>query len=118
MQHHEIPLAQQLAEAFTQLPEVILHSTTADQRVDGRHFDLVILAEVKGHPVRVLVEIKAAGYPRDMQTAAWQLAGVRQLDQPIPDMPLVAAPAISEAARVLLREHHLGYWDTGGSLYL
>jgi len=53
-----------------------------------------------------------------VQQAIWQLADLRRVQQDAVDVPLVAAPAISEAGRELLRRHKLGYWDTGGSVYI
>jgi hypothetical protein len=73
---------------------------------------------VKGRPVRFLVETRASGYPRDVQHAIWQLANLPPAKQEVVDVPLVAAPAITETSRELLRRHKLGYWDTGGSIYI
>jgi hypothetical protein len=53
-----------------------------------------------------------------VQHAIWQLADLSRVQHEVVDVPLVVAPAISEAGRELLRRHKLGYWDTGGSLYI
>ncbi len=110
--------AVEVTQALTELPDVEIRSVDTDARVDNRHVDLAILSEVKGHLVRFLVEAKASGYPRDIQHAIWQLAGMRRLEQSVADVPLVAAPAISKSSRELLRQHKMAYWDSGGSLYV
>ncbi len=86
------------------MPEVEIRSVDPEPRVDGRVLDLAVLGEVKGRPVRFLVEAKASGYPRDVQQAIWQLDGLRRLEQPVADVPLLAAPAISETGRELVTE--------------
>ncbi len=88
------------------MPEVEIRSVDPEPRVDGRVLDLAVLGEVKGRPVRFLVEAKASGYPRDVQQAIWQLDGLRRLEQPVADVPLLAAPAISEAGRELVTESY------------
>lgn len=113
-----IDLAHQVSQALAELPEVEIRSVDIESRADDRGFDFAIFGEVKGRPVRFLVEAKASGYPRDVQHAIWQLAEARRFEQPVADVPLVAAPAISESSRELLRRHKMGYWDTGGSLYI
>lgn len=118
--HREPPidLIHQIRQALAELPDVEIRSIDAEPHADGRPFDFAILGEVKGRPVRFLVEAKASGYPRDVQHAIWQLAETRRVEQPVADVPLVAAPAISASGRELLRRHKMGYWDAGGSLYV
>lgn len=109
-------------EALARLPEVEVHCVEPISSVQGRAraraLALAVLGAVKGRPVRFLVEARASGYPRDVQQAIYQLDGLRRLEQPVADVPLLAAPAISEAGRELLRRHKLAYWDAGGSIYL
>lgn len=88
------------------MPEVEIRSVDPAPRVGGRVLDLAVLGEVKGRPVRFLVEAKASGYRRDVQQAIWQLDGLRRLEQPVADVPLLAAPAISEAGRELVTESY------------
>jgi hypothetical protein len=113
-----IDLSCAVAEAIAQLPGVEIRSVERELCVDGRVLDLAVLGEVQGRPVRFLIEVKASGYPRDAQQAIWQIDSLRRLEQPIADVPLLVAPAITEAGRELLRRHRIGYWDTGGSLYI
>jgi hypothetical protein len=107
-----------LPAALAQLPDVEIRAVQPDVRIDSKQYDLAVVAEVKGRPVRFLVEARTSGYPRDVQQAIWQLADLPRVQQELVDVPLVAAPAISEAGRELLRRHRLGYWDTSGSVYI
>ncbi|HZQ99792.1 MAG TPA: helix-turn-helix domain-containing protein [Chloroflexota bacterium] len=113
-----IDLAHELSQALARLPDVEIRSIDAERRADDHAYDFAVVGEVKGHPVRFLVEARAGGYPRDVRQAIWRLAEARRLEQPVADVPLVAAPAISESSRALLRRHKMAYWDAGGSLYL
>ncbi len=113
-----IDLAHQVSQALAWLPDVEIRSIDAEPCADDHEYDFAIVGEVKGRPVRFLVEAKASGYPRDVRQAIWRLAEARRFEQPVADVPLVAAPAISESSRALLRRHKMGYWDAGGSLYL
>ncbi|MGH2588478.1 MAG: hypothetical protein ACRDJE_26450 [Dehalococcoidia bacterium] len=114
----KVELGRAITEALAQLPGVQIDSVGPVTRADDQIGDLAIAADVKGRPVRFLVEIKASGYPRDVQRAIWQFAPLRQVEQLVMDVPIVAAPAISQTSRELLRRHSIGYWDTGGSLYV
>ena len=113
-----IDLSHAVAEALAQLPEVEIRSFDPEPRIDGRVLDLAILGKVKGRHVRFLIEAKSSGYPRDVQQAIRQLDDLRRLEQPVADVPLLVAPAISEIGRELLRRHKLAYWDAGGSVYI
>jgi len=113
-----IDLSHAIAAALAQLPNVEIRSVDPEPRIDGRILALAVLGEVKGRPVRFLIEARASGYPRDVQQAIWQLGHLRRLKQPVADVPLLVAPAISEAGRELLRQHKLAYWDMGGSIYI
>lgn len=73
-------------------------------------------------PIEILIDAKANAYPRDVRAAADQLLALRdryrQQYGERPFSPMLVAPAIPPTSRELLRERGVGYWDTGGSLYL
>jgi hypothetical protein len=87
-------------------------------RVGKIVFDLVITCELEGRPARLLVRGQAHGYPRDVRNALWQVVAARNVDQPVPDVPMIAAPSITATSRALLRAGHVGYCDSGGSLFV
>lgn len=113
-----VDLLDDFTQALAELPDVSVRSVRPEPRVGDRVFDLEVIAEVKGRPVRFLIEEKASAYPRDVQQVIRQLDGVRRLEQPVVDVPLFVAPSISQASRELLRQHKLAYWDTGGSIHI
>ena len=109
-----------IIEILRDLPDLKVLDERRENRIDEYRWDAVVQAEVKGQPVCLLVEAKSSGYPRDMQRAIWQLADIAREASPSgrPNVPIVAAPSISETSRELLREHGLGYVDAGGSVYI
>jgi hypothetical protein len=71
--------------------------------------------------VVLLVELKRTVYPRDVRQILWQLSHARNeythsRKQNV--VPLVAAESISVGARELLRDENVGFFDTGGSLFV
>lgn len=112
-----------LLESLATLPGFTIHGAQEQVGLDqAAAADLLLTADVKGQRVCIVVEAKAAGFPRDMRAAAWQLERLGQLlrdRQPgLSVVLLVVAPAITDSARALLRERGIGYWDLGGSFYL
>jgi hypothetical protein len=87
-----------------------------------REHDAEIDLVVSGKSIKLLVEAKRTVFPRDVRELLWQLkrtTSSRKGASP-PDIlvPLLAAESISNGARELLREEGVGYFDTGGSLYI
>ena len=88
-----------------------------------REIDAQVELNVAGKPFTLLVEAKKAVYPRDVREVVWQLrdfsrnrpAGEADGDVSI---SLLVAESISPGAKDLLRNEHVGYYDSGGSLYL
>jgi hypothetical protein len=71
--------------------------------------------------VVLLVEVKRTVYPRDVRQILWQLSRARNefaRSHKQSVVPLVAAEAISVGARDLLRDENVGFFDTGGSLFV
>lgn len=107
-----------ITQMVAELPGVVVQSVHLEQSINDFRWDAVILATVKDHPVRFLVQMKSSGYPRDMQHAISQIAHSSRFDTPVVDVPLVIAQSISEASRDLLRRHQVAYADAGGSVYI
>jgi hypothetical protein len=119
----EHQLIDQLLNALRELPEVhaeldrwepagpageCAHDARIDLRVAGKSFTL-------------LIEAKKAAYPRDVREALWQLRALnRRTPNPSGHDPvwLLVAESISPGAKELLRHERVGYYDSGGSLYL
>lgn len=117
-----------ILEALTSALESLPHvqaATARDERSisssSARHIDAAVDLEIAGNEVMLLVEIRKSVYPRDVRQLLWQLHEVRNAyahRQNIPAIPLVAAESISEGARKLLQTENVGFFDTGGSLFV
>jgi hypothetical protein len=108
--------------ALMQLPEVKIHRVERESRVashgETHIVDLVATGEVKGQPVRFLIELRTNGYPRDVRNAISLFADLQHSSQSEVDVPILVAPAISETSRELLRKNRIAYWDSSGSIYV
>jgi hypothetical protein len=82
--------------------------------------DAEIHLNVGGRNIVLLIELKKVVYPRDIRQILWQLSQARKLE-PFKQkdvIPLVAAQSISIGARDLLKAENIGFYDTGGSLFV
>jgi hypothetical protein len=117
-----IELVDEAREALAALPGVSLHTQYRHRHSVDSGADLVLTADIKGQPADILIDVKANAYPRDVRAAADQLLALRdhyrQQDGRGPLGLMLVAPAIPPTSRELLRERGVGYWDSGGSLYL
>ncbi len=117
-----LTLLRNLRAALHDLPGVEIRSAEPEPLgPDGLRADIALLADIKGKPALILIEVKAPVYPRDARAAAWQAKRASSLGdstRTTPTVRIVAAPAISRSSRELLRDEGLAYWDQSGSLYL
>ena len=78
--------------------------------------------QVAGNSVTLLIEARKALYPRDVRQALWQLKnyGRRRPEDPNDReaVSLLIADSISPGAKEMLRDELVGYYDSGGSLFL
>jgi DNA-binding transcriptional regulator YhcF (GntR family) len=112
-QRAEQRLIQQFLKNLEELPEVrakLLQKqpTSADAVID---------LEVAGKAVTLLVEAKTTAYPRDVHQVIWQLRKAGQSFQKEPILVLIAE-YLSPGAKQQLEAEHIGYYESGGSLYL
>jgi hypothetical protein len=86
-------------------------------RVDAE-FDLAI----GDRDYVLLVEAKKSVYPRDAREVLWTMKQIKEYargakyDEHV--IPLLAAESLSPGAKELLKSENVGYFDTGGSLYI
>lgn len=121
-------------ETLRELPDV-----TADILPHARHgagkpiFDTRVRLTVAGRRCELLCEIKNSVFPRDVRELLWQLGeeleemffgeeeipGQPKADQDTtPQLHVLVAASISSGAKDMLHEARVGYFDSGGSLYL
>jgi len=65
------------------------------------------------------VEVKKQVYPRDIRQAIWKIEEFcRKNDNKHDVVPIFVAELLSEGAREMLKEHDVGYYEMGGTLYI
>ena len=113
------PLITVVSEALQALPEVCLKSMEREPSAPVSRPDFEIQLEVRGHPLRLLVEEKkAAAYPRDVFAMVRQAASFVVGSGEIPTLPMVIAQALPMSSREILRNENVAYGDSSGSLFL
>lgn len=119
----ERQLITQFLDALRELPEVhadLDHLGPIGSTVDRGH-DAQIELQVAGKSFILLVKSKKAVYPRDVRQVIWQF---REASHGRPRGPgkeplsVLVAESISPGAKELLRDERVGYYDSGGSMYL
>jgi hypothetical protein len=112
-----------LVDALRELPAVeadLEHWERASGHGDRDH-DAQVHLRVAGKTFVLLIEAKKAVFPRDVRQVIWQFREAshgrpaRQGEEPL---SLLVAESISPGAKELLRSERVGYYDSGGSLYL
>lgn len=117
----EPALVEQLLSALQEAPDTAARLVSHEIALSGGRADAVVEATVGGELVRLVIEAKRSAFPRDVREALWQL---RNYLAHLPSweggqtLPMVIAESISPGAKALLREEGVGYYDTGGSLYV
>lgn len=106
--------------ALQEAPDTTAHVVLQDVSSGHARADALIEAQIGGQEVSFVVEAKRSAFPRDVREAVWQLRNylAHQDGASSQIIPMVIAEAISPGARSLLREEHVGYYDTGGSLFV
>jgi hypothetical protein len=116
-------LVEQLLESLRNLPGVYAEPDHAkpDRPAPDRGYDFQINLRIADRAVTLLLEAKRTVYPRDARQLLWQLSELNRRAQPQPDhetQSLLIAESISPGAKELLRAERVGYFDSGGSLFL
>lgn len=119
----EKQLIDQFLEALRGLPGVqaqlgpLIQPSGPDRGYDAR-VDL----KVSGKAATLLIVVKKTLYPRDVRQMLWQFqAFARRWPQSAEErqtVSMLVAQSISPGAKDLLRNERVGYYDSGGSLFL
>lgn len=115
----EQQLIERFLEALRELPEV--HADLDPCATGDCRHDTQIDLQVAGKSFILLIEAKKAVYPRDVRQVLWQLREAshgQTKGQDKEQLSLMVAESISPGAKELLRDERVGYYDSGGSLYL
>jgi hypothetical protein len=114
-------LINQFVDAMRALPNVTADSLRWDiQLPNGSVRDAEVDLHIAGKRVRLEIEAKKTLYPRDVREILWRL---RPYSKPLRQevdaiVSVLAADSISPGAKQLLKEEGIGYFDSGGSVYL
>lgn len=117
-------LLEQLRETLRALPDVqelqTEHEAPAAADRPAR-YDARIDLRVADKPLVLLIAAKKLIYPRDARQALWQLQALNfpaTQNQGAEQLPLLIAESISPGAKEFLQRERVGYYDSGGSLFL
>src|SRR5450830_672535 len=114
----EHDLIEQLLDLLRGLPDVHAELAQSESFVQAAgRVDAKIDLHVAGRSIVLLVEVKKSVYPRDVRQALWQLKA-RQQGQYADVQHLLIAQSLSPGAKEMLRAERIGYFDSGGSLFL
>ncbi|OMG71182.1 hypothetical protein [Burkholderia ubonensis] len=120
---NERELIARFLDALRDLPEVEANLDHWDPigTHGDRGCDAQVDLRVAGKSFTLLLEAKKVVFPRDVRQVIWPLRAARH-GRPAGhgDTPLsfLVAESISPGAKELLRSERVGYYDSGGSLYL
>ena len=115
---------EKLLEALRELPDVEAHGPIMQPQRSHRDYriDAEVGFDVAGKSYVLLIEVKKSVYPRDALQVLWQLGRYLTAesgkDRKRNLVPLLAAESISPGAKDLLKNENIGYFDTGGSLFI
>ncbi|MDE0262614.1 MAG: hypothetical protein OXJ37_09470 [Bryobacterales bacterium] len=116
-------LLDQFLATLNQLPEVQAR-LDPPIHVDGpvRGHDTLVELRVNGKTATLLIDVKKVLYPRDVRQALWQFQEFSrkclQSSEGRKPVSFLVARSISPGAKDLLRDERVGYYDSGGSLFL
>lgn len=119
----EQQLIGRFVEALRELPgvEVDLDHVEPVSRHRDRGYAPQINLHIAGKSFALLVECKRSVFPRDVRQVIWQFRTMgreRPAGREEEPLSLLIAESISPGAKELLRAERVGYYDSGGSLYL
>ncbi len=114
----EHALIEQFLKSLRELPDVHVELAQSEPAVQAKGgVDAKINLHVANKSIVLLVETKKSVYPRDVRQALWQLKSL-QHGHYADVQQLLIAESLSPGAKELLRAARIGYFDSGGSLFL
>ncbi|MHB8814959.1 MAG: hypothetical protein ACYDAE_17040 [Steroidobacteraceae bacterium] len=124
----ERSLVDHLLETLRALPDVndvqVVREASAAERASHARIDAVIDLRVAGKSLELMIEANKSLYPRDARNAFWVWTMKSALAHPAEDarglerVPMLIATSISPGAKEFLRHEGVGYFDSGGSLFV
>lgn len=120
----EQQLIEQFLDTLRALPD--MQAELDDRAPAGltgaREYDAQIDLHIAGQSFTLLIETKKTVFPRDARQALWQFEeavhGKLEAQSSRERVSILVAESISPGAKELLRDARIGYYDSGGSLFL
>ncbi|SCU82426.1 conserved hypothetical protein [Cupriavidus necator] len=114
----EHALIERFLEVLRELPDVHAEMGVQEPALAAPYqIDAEIHLNVAGKPIVLLVEAKKTAYPRDVRQVLWQFKALGP-EYPSNVQPILVAESLSPGAKELLKSERVGYYDSGGSLFL
>lgn len=114
----EHALIEQLLDSLRELPDVHAEWARSEAAVQAAvRIDAKIDLHIVGKSMVLLLVAKKSVFPRDVRQALWQLKSL-QPSYSADVQHLLIAESLSPGAKELLRAERIGYFDSGGSLFL
>ncbi len=112
----ELPIGERLRDALSCLPGVeVGQSRLESSRHDPRGHGVLEIT-VAGRDLALVIRTKKAVFPRDVRQIIEEMRSESR--QTSPRLAFLVAESISPGAKDLLQNEGVGYWDSGGSLFL
>ena len=116
-------LLDRFLEALREIPEVRAEiSGIAQPGGPDWEYDAQVDLRAGGKAATLLIQVKKEVYPRDVRQVLWQLQEFarrwRESREGRQAVFFLVAQSISPGAKELLRNEQVGYYDSGGSLFL
>jgi hypothetical protein len=113
-------LIHQFLDALGALPNLRVEPPRWEVRRSNFVLDAEADLHISDKLVQLSIEAKTLLYPRDVREILWRL---RPYSKPLVQnadamVSVLVADSISPGAKDLLKDEHIGYYDSGGSLYL
>ena len=111
-------------ETLRKLPDAQAEVSRVEQPggPDREHDAQMVDLRAGGKAATLLIQVKKAIYPRDVRQALWQFQALArrwpQSTEGRQAVSFLVAESISPGAKDLLRDERVGYYDSGGSLFL
>ena len=122
-------LVDQFLESLRHLPgvdvrvvQVFLQPPRSPGVSSTPQYDVKCNLRVAGKIITLLIEVMKVLYPRDVRQRLWLIKDFSRRQANVPEgresVPVLVAESISPGAREILKSERVGYYDSGGSLYV
>lgn len=121
--HVETELIEEAVAALIDLPNAHMQVNPLKVRVHGtKSYDAAFSVTADGNEFVLLIEAKHSVFPRDARELVWRSDTYKNANElgvfGKPRVLLIVAESFSPGAKQILSEQGVGYFDSGGSLFL